>query len=347
MTEVQNGRVAEAWACTDAAHRNARHDARRRRRAAYGHRAGAGRSAGEAARLFGEAARLACQDHPYQCVYLRLLLSDAQRRAGDVAAAEASWCEAVRQAGDLATAKVSVTDPILWERIAYLRGANTPWPVEIRQRLTDQCVRYGIVLPAPPAQVSPVEPPTPLGEAALWTCIGQWRLARQEGQAALVALKRAESMISQEQTAAQLRLAQTKALVRLGQTSAASAVLIALAADSQPQVSHAALAMLGAMKLQQGSPQQGFNLLHRAVEENLGLIWPERAQAEADLGLAYLMCGDEAAGLRWLHTAQQSLEAAGHAEQLTQCLENEAAYLEQTKKKDLARAVRTRLTTLQ
>ena len=105
--------------------------------------------------------------------------------------------------------------------------------------------------------------------------------------------------------------------------------------------------MLGTMKLQQGGTQQGLNLLRRAVEEEPATVWPERPEAEADLGLAYLLVGDENAGLRWLHAAQQSFESTGQSESLVQCLENEAAYLEHAKKNDLAKAVRHRLQSLQ
>jgi hypothetical protein len=186
-----------------------------------------------------------------------------------------------------------------------------------------------------------------LSEAVLWTNIGHWRLARSESQAALVALKRAESTAGDPATAGLLRLAEAKTLIRMGQAATASAMFIALAGDANPRISHPAMAMLGTLKLKQGSVQQGFNLLHRAVESDLSCVWPERAQAEADLGLAYLMSGDEAAGLRWLHNAQQSFEAVGDREQLVQCLENEVAYLVQAKKDDLAKAVRKRLELLQ
>ena len=71
--------------------------------------------------------------------------------------------------------------------------------------------------------------------------------------------------------------------------------------------------------------------------------WPERAEAEADLGLAHLLMGDETAGLRWLHQAQATFETSGQYDVLFQSLENELAYLESTRKKDLALAVRQRL----
>ncbi|MCU0980739.1 MAG: hypothetical protein MUF25_16440, partial [Pirellulaceae bacterium] len=99
-------------------------------------------------------------------------------------------------------------------------------------------------------------------------------------------------------------------------------------------------------RVQQGGTQQGLHLLRRAVEEAPTLQWPERAEAEADLGLAYLLMGDETAGLRWLHQTQQTFEATGQHDALFQSLENELAYLEQTQRKDAAQLARQRLDNL-
>ena len=54
-------------------------------------------------------------------------------------------------------------------------------------------------------------------------------------------------------------------------------------------------------------------------------MWFGHTEAEADLGLAYLLCGQENSGLNWLHNAQQGFQSAGQTDQLVQCLENEAA----------------------
>jgi hypothetical protein len=59
-----------------------------------------------------------------------------------------------------------------------------------------------------------------------------------------------------------------------------------------------------------------------------------------------LLAGDEPTGLRWLHGAQQGFEASGQREELMQCLENEAAYLDHAKKKDIAEKIRARLESL-
>jgi len=300
----------------------------------------------EAAAAFQKALQQAA-GHPYQAVNVLLLLSDAQRRSGMLPAAQSTWQDSVRLASELATAVSPVADPILWERAAYARPVQCPWPVDVQQRLDQVNLAFGIVPGRRDAVIPVSTAATPADEAALWTAIGHWRLARDEPQAALAALKRAESMTSQSWPAARLQLAQAKALARLGQAQAATAVLIRLASNGDPQIARPATAMLGTMKLQQGGVQQGFNLLRRAGEEDPSLFWPERPEAEADLGLAYLLVGDENAGLRWLHGAQQAFEASGQHEPLVQCLENEAAYLDQAKKTDLAKAVRRRIECLQ
>jgi tetratricopeptide (TPR) repeat protein len=301
----------------------------------------------EAVAAFQQALKSAGDSRPYESVNVLLLLSDAQRRAGDAAAAGQTWVAAAELCTDLAAGNAPVADPILMERIAYLRPADAPWPPAAQQRLNDLAARMGIVVPASPLESTSTLSKTTSDEAALWTVIGQWRLAREESQAALVAFKRAESMTSGPLAAAQLHLAQSRALIRLGQAPAASAMLINLAGQSDPQIAHPAMALLGTLKLRDGGIQQGFNLLRRAVEEDASLAWPERTQAEADLGLAYLLAGDEPTGLRWLHGAQQSFEASGQRDELAQCLENEAGYLEQFKKGDLAKAVRGRLASIQ
>lgn len=300
----------------------------------------------EAADSLEKAVGVAAQGHPYQAVSLLLLLSDAQRRAGNSVAAQQSWNRAALVAAELAGAPRPVVDPILWERLAYLRPVDCGWPAEVQQRLSQLNLAFAIVPGSHDAAVPAATAPAAVEEAPVWIAIGHWRMGRDEPQAALVALKRAESSSIDNYTADRLRLAQAKTLVRMGQPGPATALLIRLADASDPRISHPAMAMLGTLKLQQGGVQQGLNLLHRAVEVDAAIPWPERPDAEADLGLAYLLVGDEHAGLRWLHTAQQAWESAGHYEPLVQCLENEVAYLEQAKKADLAAAVRRRLETL-
>src|SRR5262249_10794664 len=160
----------------------------------------------------------------------------------------------------------------------------------------------------------------------LFTCLGQHRFARNEPQAALLAFKRAETSATEPAVQAQLRLEQAKCLSRLQQEGAATAILMAMINKQEPGLYQPALAILGSIKLQSGQTDFGQRLLQRALEPSPAFEWPQRGEAEADLGLAYLMQGDEPAGLRWLHSAQRRFEAAGQHELLAKSLWNEARY---------------------
>jgi hypothetical protein len=118
-------------------------------------------------------------------------------------------------------------------------------------------------------------------------------------------------------------------------------VLSKLAAEPGPHAAPAG-ALLGAVLLQAKSVKQAVAVLRKVVDE--GGEWSTRGQAEANLGLALLILGDQPEGLRWTHAAQQRYEAAGDQEQLRQSLENEAGYLERVGDRTGARAVRQWLT---
>jgi tetratricopeptide (TPR) repeat protein len=184
--------------------------------------------------------------------------------------------------------------------------------------------------------------PAQADEAPVWAELGRWRLERGESQAALLAFKRAEALTPSEPGKEQMRLSQARALVQLGQGPAAMDVLVRLALVTSSSVSRPALATLGSLKFQQGQVQQSLALLKKAVEEGAAGYWTGRNEAEADLGLAYLTAGNEANGLRWLHVAQDHFGKASDQAMLSQCLENEAAYLEHVGKAQEAAALRER-----
>jgi tetratricopeptide (TPR) repeat protein len=248
-----------------------------------------------------------------------LLLGEAQRRAGKIAEGTGTWQAAVLQIAELVRRPVSIADPILWERAAYLRPVQSGWPTPVMQQL----------MPAGATGAGPGQPPSTqrgLDEGWLWTSIGRWRLARNEPEGALFALKRAESLTLDARQQAELQLGQALALARLDQPAAAMAVLVRLAGTRNNPAAPPALAMLGALKLKEGSTEQALALLRRAVEQDSFNDWPGRGEAEADLGLACLMTGDEAAGLRHLHEAQRRFEVSGDMDLLAECLANESAY---------------------
>jgi len=296
----------------------------------------------EAAEAFQAARQTAGTAFPYASANLALLHSDALRRAGDGLGADQVWQEVAFLAADLTVSSRPLAEPILWERIAYLRPAPSPWPEHVLRQLEAACARSGLTFPSRDAPLTGLRPAGG-EEAVLWANIGLWRLQRDEPQAALVALKRAESQTPDPLASGRLQLLQARALLRLGQTSAATAVLVQLASGADPRLARPAQAVLGTARLTQGGTQQGVQLLRQAVEADPSLPWPERAEAEADLGLAHLLVGDEAAGLHWLHRAQDAFEAAAQYDALHQSLANELAYLERTGKKEQAQQARQRL----
>jgi len=105
-------------------------------------------------------------------------------------------------------------------------------------------------------------------------------------------------------------------------------VLVGLMTKRSP-VGRSALAVAGVMSIEQGQVQRGLSFLKRAVDAPGDAPWPGRAQAEADLGLAYLIVGDEQRGFDTLHRAQQSLDRQ-HTELLIKSLRNELRYSKAT-----------------
>jgi len=287
------------------------------------------------------------QAAPHQAAYLLLTISDAQRRGGHAIPADASWQAAVTRAGELLGRPRPVADPTLWDRAAYLRPVQLPWPAPVQHQIR-VCIDGPAALPAGAVTAAPRRLPDGSsleGESLVWTCIGRSRLERNEPQLAIVALKRGEAWALDPNQKDRLQLDQAEALLQLKQVPAATAMLVGLT-HRPPPIACAAHALLGASKLQAGSPSQGLTLLKRAVEEHETLDWPGRADAEANLGLAYLMTGDDQAGLQRLHAAQRRFEATKDVEKLRQSLENEAAYLEKLEKKEAAAEVWQRLQAL-
>ncbi|MFN4258103.1 MAG: tetratricopeptide repeat protein [Gemmataceae bacterium] len=301
---------------------------------------------GKAEEILRHAADLA-RAYPHQATHILLLLSEAQRRGGDDAGATQTWQSAAELASNLLNGSAPVLDPGFWERCAYLRPVQNDWPTLAQHQLRqfngtpelsapdDSPVRWAAHQEEPSHQV--------VSEALVWTCIGRCRLERQEHNAALLAFKHAEAWTLEEQDRDRLRLRQAQVFAQMKQREAALALLVQLVNRPQPSISCPALALMGAIKLEDGSIQQGLAFLRKAVEEQASVDWPERGEAQANLGLAYLMIGDEATGLRWLHTAQERFMADKDEEHLRQCYQNEIAYLEQAGKRKQAHALRERL----
>jgi hypothetical protein len=301
---------------------------------------------GEAAAAFRRAIELAEREYPYYEAQLRLQYSEALRHADRIAEADAAWVDAVRVARAGLSAQPPLLDPEYWQRVAYHRPVDRPWPPELLETLAGLAARYGLASDDALA-VADSGRSASSDERHLWACIGHWHLERGEPQAALVALKRAHAMTAGPHDRQRLEWAQAKALMALDQPAAATTLLVAICDSSDPQMRCAALATLGSLRLTTGSTKQGYQLLHRALEQAEAVDWPSRAQAEADFGLAQLLLGNESAGLDWLHRAQARFDAAGAHEDLMQSLENELSYVEQAQKKHEAQALRQRIERLQ
>jgi tetratricopeptide (TPR) repeat protein len=292
---------------------------------------------GDAATAFATALERARPLSAYQTAQLGLLLGEAQRRAGKIPEGTGSWQQAVLTASQLLNAPVPVFDPVFWQRASYLRPASCGWPEPVLQQFV---AAAGAFAESPRDSHS-------LDESWLWAAVGCWHLDRREPQAALAALKRSESLTLDPGFRDRLQMQQAQALIQLNQTAAALALLVHLGGDATHPASSPALALLGGLKLQEGSTAQALALLKKAVEESPSSNWAGRGEAEADLGLAYLMTGDAVKGLEWLHAAQQRAEAAHDGELLRQTLDNEARYFEHMKKGEEAARIRQRMKSLE
>ncbi len=318
----------------------------------------------EAADAYRRATVAARGAYPYYEALMRLQFSEALRHAGRISEADAAWLAAVDCASEGLRGDPGVFDPGFWQRAAYHRPVHQPWPASVARLLAELSGHYGVLAAdatsavleggAPPHEAtatsrdgSATGTSQPADERFLWSCIGHWRLERGEPEAALVALKQAHTLATSPGDRQRLELAQAGALMALAQPTAATAVLIGLSESSDDQIARPALAMLGTLRLEAGNTKQGYTFLRRALEEGDPVDWPNRAGAEADLGLAYLMLGNEQAGLRWLRGAQARFDADGARDLLLRSLENELAYMEQTKKRSEAKALRQRIDQLE
>lgn len=306
-------------------------------------------SANEAAAAFFQAVAHAERVSRYQYTYSLLMAGDAQRRAGDPQSAANTWQAAVDSATRLLLTEQPIHDPVLWERLGYLRPVERPWPEQTVSALQTLDPLPGLELPAAAmgavASDRAADPRT--AEAVVWNAIGTWYLDRDQAQAALVSYKRAESGAMAPEAQKWLRFRQARALVQLNQSGPATAILLSLGSDKLSSAGPAALGLLGSLRLKNGQLQQGLGLLRNSIERNELQQWPGKAQAEADLALAYLMFGDEQNGLQRLHQAQGHFEMLKDWESLTLALENEAAYMENIEKRKDSSAIRSRIRELE
>lgn len=269
----------------------------------------------EAATAFEGAAKHAVGDY-HQTAQCLLLQGEAQRRAGQPAEAKATWTQAVAYAAQMLEGLEPHIDPGLWERAAYLKPVDANWP-EGAIRAHSQLAARRVLLPGTPGATT--------HEAWVWITTGLARCERGELHAALTAYKRAETMTTDPSVRDGLAVAQARVLLLMGQSQPAAAILVPVIDSKTSPHAPAATALLGSMKLAAGSAEQALSLLKRAVEGSQ-TQWPGRAEAEADLGLAYLSVGDSQNGLRWLGAARAKFENEREHELLVRSWDNESRY---------------------
>jgi len=276
--------------------------------------------------------------NPHQAAELSLLLSDVYRRVEQYDEATSHWQQGVLIGGDLLASDFPLRDPSFWDRASYLRPVDQRWPQAVEARLV---AASGLNVNPPAGDPHNPHP----SDAAVWACLGRWRLDRDQPQEALITLKRAETIATDPKAQEQIRMAVAQAMFRMEQTGAATALLLALSQSQHPEISSASQAMLGSIKLQTGHIQVGHSLLSKALKS--GAQWPGRGEAEADLGLALLMLGNEKEGLARLHSAQRWFEAQGDHELLTKTLYNESEYHKSNKRKKEAAAPAERIAAIE
>jgi tetratricopeptide (TPR) repeat protein len=302
----------------------------------------------EAADQFNKAATILRDLYPHEAAEAKLLASEAARRIEQERLSIESWQESLLLAAALHDRGTLRPASVLWERLANLAPAQAMWTGEIRAMLQSTAEKL-------------VGLSWPKGESKnkgdgfvdndshwvfIWTCIGSWRLERNEPQLALLAFARAQSQAPVGEWRERLRCLQAKALLWSGQRQAASGMLGSLALSPDPRTSAPALALRGTMELERGNVNEGSAILRRALSDP-NIDWPDRASAEADLGLVYLLQGNEAEGLMWLRAAEDRMAKSGRTGRLVQCLENQMRYWERAVRPERVSEIRERIRRLE
>ena len=296
--------------------------------------------AAQAAEAWRRSVEAAGDALPYERGQALLLLSNALRRSGKREESIAAWREGVGAVAALVSPPRGLGDAIFWERAAFLRPSDTPWPEPVAAALRGVVERAGTegALAGDPT-------PAPAVDAWVWAAVGHWRLAQQRPQAALASLKRAEALVEDEGLRQHLRLHQARSLAQMGQDGAATALLTSIAQSQRPEA-RAAMATLGTLHLERGQTVRGVGLLRRALDLPGDAPWPGRAEAQADLALGLLALGEDEEGLRLLRLAQKAFES-DDPPALLKALRNEAAYHEQTGRSEEGERARSRLAALE
>ena len=221
----------------------------------------------EAVAVLAQANKLAGSAFPHQTVKILLLLSDAERRSGQDSKAAATWKEAAELAASLLESPHALADPAMWERLAYLRPVNTPWPSVIALELNRRPKTLAS-LTVPPIIVQASVGATPSGridvnEAQVWAMIGQWRFNRSEPQGALLAFKQGQTFAQDQVSRDRLELCDARSLAQMNQRAAAVAILTRLAEKQDSELAQPAFAVLGSLLFNEGQTAQSLRCFAR------------------------------------------------------------------------------------
>lgn len=264
---------------------------------------------------------------PLRAAHGALWLSDASRRNGDKEAAQKAWTQAVELGSESLLQKRPLCSPRFWEQAAYMKPSGMAYP-----KLSNERLAAFLGLKAEGLK----------GELLVWTLLTHVRGVRKEHKAALLASKKAQAICDKDELRRRLQMHEAKALLGLERPGAAQSVLTPLVKEKSPEAS----ALLGSLAVQRGQLREGFLLLSGALKQNQE-DWSGRAKAEGDLGLAYLLMGNEEKGRGWLHKAQESFERTRNNEALAQSLRNEARYLKFKEREDEALILMKRVAELE
>lgn len=251
--------------------------------------------------------------HPLQAAQLLLLVAESARRHEQYDVAQTAWANAI----ELHLAHFQTDQPLdvgFWLLADKTRPASGKWPGGLSQYWTNRLEKLGCTASGPT-------------EVALWSAVADAQFERGELQASLVNFKKAETQ-AEGDNVLWLRIAQAKCLAAMSQAPAASAILSGPAASTDKNISAAATAMMGGIKLQAGAYQQGAHLLQKAIADSSATTWPGRNKSLADLAIAQLIIGDTDSGLAALHDAQKALERSNQRTVLIDSLENELRLME-------------------
>jgi|GEM_PF-1432147 len=259
---------------------------------------------------------------PVQASRMLLLIADASRHLGNMELCSANWSRATELESQTMKSR-GFHDPAFWKQAAFQRPVDSDWPAPVVANIREVLDRSGLQYPDSLHNDS-------CRESILWALVGVQSLKRHESQNAILAFKKAEGLVATKDLKNELLLQQALSMLDAGQAGPASAILFRLTTESG-LIASRSRGILGSLKLQHGSIEQGLNLLTSAIPS--ADRWPldEKLRAQSDLALATLIRTEESAGMDMLEDTILQFVDRGLFGDTVQALTNIARYYE-TKK---------------